>query len=193
MNIIKKTILVAGLMLGTFSNYANNSESEILANANNVKVIFNEVKKGQKLTVKDINGVVLYAEDVTKNGKLIKTFDFSLLNNGDYSLELEKDFQIEVKSIKIENHKVVISDDNKQVILKPVIRTENNLLMVTKVAFDKKPIQVELYYNSEIILSETIEGDSILNRVYKLDQKEKGDYKVIVKNNGRSYSNQFKI
>lgn len=180
-------------MLGTFSNYANNSESEILANANNVKVIFNEVKKGQKLTVKDINGVVLYAEDVTKNGKLIKTFDFSLLNNGDYSLELEKDFQIEVKSIKIENHKVVISDDNKQVILKPVIRTENNLLMVTKVAFDKKPIQVELYYNSEIILSETIEGDSILNRVYKLDQKEKGDYKVIVKNNGRSYSNQFKI
>lgn len=193
MNIIKKTILVAGLMLGTFSYYANNSKSEILANANNVKVIFNEVKKGQKLTVKDINGVVLYAEDVTKNGKLIKTFDFSLLNNGDYSLELEKDFQIEVKSIKIENHKVVISDDNKQVILKPVIRTENNLLMVTKVAFDKKPIQVELYYNSEIILSETIEGDSILNRVYKLDQKEKGDYKVIVKNNGRSYSNQFKI
>ncbi len=193
MNFIKKTILVAGLMLGTFSNYANNSESEILANANNVKVIFNEVKKGQKLTIKDINGVVLYAEDVTKNGKLIKTFDFSLLNNGDYSLELEKDFQIEVKSIKIENHKVIISDDNKQVILKPVIRTENNLLMVTKVAFDKKPIQVELYYNNEIILSETIEGDSILNRVYKLDQKEKGDYKVIVKNNGRSYSNQFKI
>ena len=193
MNTVKKTILVAGLMLGTFSNYANNSESEILANANNVKVIFNEVKKGQKLTVKDINGVVLYAEKVAQNGKLIKTFDFSLLNNGDYFLELEKDFQIEVKSIKIENHKVVISDDNKQVILKPVIRTENNLLMVTKVAFDKKPIQVELYYNSEIILSETIEGDSILNRVYKLDQKEKGDYKVIVKNNGRSYSNQFKI
>ena len=193
MSIIKKTILVVGLVFGSFSNYATNIESNNLVNANNVTVIFNHVKKGQKLTIKDIDGVVLYSENVALNGKFIKRFDFSLLNNGNYSLELEKDFQIVVKSLKIEEGKVFISDDAKKVILKPVIRTEDNLLMVTKIAFDKQPIQIELFYNNEIILSETIEGDSILNRVYKLDHKLKGDYKIIVKNNGRNYSNDFKI
>ncbi|APZ45973.1 hypothetical protein BW723_06550 [Polaribacter reichenbachii] len=193
MNTLKKTILVASLMLGAFTNFANNTKSDNTLNASKVKVVFNEVKKGQQLTILDMNGVVLYTENVAETGKLIKTFDFSQLNDGDYFLELEKDFQIVVKSLKIENNKVVFYEDTKKVILKPVIRTENNLLMITSFAFDEKPLEVVLYYNNEIIYSETIEGDSVLNRVYKLDKKVKGNYKAVVKNNGRNYSNDFKI
>ncbi|MBU3011653.1 hypothetical protein KO506_09585 [Polaribacter vadi] len=193
MNIIKKTVLVASLMLGTFTNYANNTTSENTLDASKVKVVFNEVKKGQKLTIKNINGTVLYSENVAQAGKFIKTFDFSLLKDGNYTLELEKDFQIIVKSLKIEDNKVIFAEDTKKVILKPVIRKKENLIMITKIAFDNQPLEVDLYYNNEIILSETLEGEEILNRVYKLDINEKGDYKVVVKNNGRNYSNEFKI
>ncbi|WP_405564255.1 hypothetical protein [Polaribacter sp. Asnod6-C07] len=193
MNIIKKTVLVASLMLGTFTNYANNTTSENTLDASKVKVVFNEVKKGQKLTIKNINGTVLYSENVAQAGKFIKTFDFSLLKDGNYTLELEKDFQIIVKSLKIEDNKVIFAEDTKKVILKPVIRKKENLIMITKIAFDNQPLEVDLYYNNEIILSETVEGEEILNRVYKLDINEKGDYKVVVKNNGRNYSNEFKI
>ncbi len=190
---IKRRVLVAVFMLATLVNFANNSEVRNVSNTKNVKVVFDKVKKGQKLTIKDIHGVILYTENVAKEGKLIKTFDFSQLVDGSYTLELEKDFQIVVKSLKIEEGNVSLNDASEKVILKPVIRNEENLLMITKIAFDKQPLEVALYYNDEIIYTETVEGDSILNRVYKLDEELKGDYKVVIKNNGRSYSNQFKI
>ncbi|APZ45972.1 hypothetical protein BW723_06545 [Polaribacter reichenbachii] len=190
---IKRKVLVAVFMLATVLNYANNADGKNVVNTKSVKVVFNEVKKGQQLTIKDVHGVVLYTENVAKEGKLIKTFDFSQLIDGSYTLELEKDFQIIVKSIKIEEGKVILNDASEKVILKPVVRNEDNLLMITKIAFDKQPLDVALYYNNEIIYSETVEGDSILNRVYKLDEALKGDYKVVIQNNGRRYSNEFKI
>lgn len=190
---IKRRVLVAVFMLATLVNFANNSEVRNVSNTKNVKVVFDKVKKGQKLTIKDIHGVILYTENVAKEGKLIKTFDFSQLVDGSYTLELEKDFQIVVKSLKIEEGNVSLNDASEKVILKPVIRNEENLLMITKIAFDKQPLEVALYYNDDIIYTETVEGGSILNRVYKLDQKLKGNYKVVLENNGRSYSNEFKI
>ncbi len=190
---IKRRVLVAVFMLATLVNFANNSEVRNVSNTKNVKVVFDKVKKGQKLTIKDIHGVILYTENVAKEGKLIKTFDFSQLVDGNYTLELEKDFQIVVKSLKIEEGNVSLNDASEKVILKPVIRNEENLLMITKIAFDKQPLEVALYYNDEIIYTETVEGGSILNRVYKLDEELKGDYKVVIQNNGRSYSNIFKI
>lgn len=190
---IKRQVLVVVFMLATLLNYANNTDSKNVLNTKNVKVVFNEVKKGQQLTIKDIDGVILYTENVDKEGKLIKTFDFSQLLDGSYTLELEKDFQIVVKSIKIEAGKVFLNEASEKVILKPVVRNEDNLLMITKIAFDNEPLDVALYYNNEIIYSDTIEGDTILNRVYKLDEELKGNYKVVIQNNGRSYSNEFKI
>jgi hypothetical protein len=65
--------------------------------------------------------------------------------------------------------------------------------MISKIAFDKKPSKISLYYNDEIIYSETIKSEMILNRVYKLDKDEKGDYKVVIYNNKRSYVHNFKI
>ena len=193
MIMIKRRVLVAVFMLATLVSFANNSEGRNVSNTKNVKVVFDKVKKGQKLTIKDIHGVILYTENVAKEGKLVKTFDFSQLVDGSYTLELEKDFQIVVKSLKIKEGKVSLNKASEKVILKPVIRNDENILMITKIAFDKKPIDVALYYNDEIIYSETVKGDAILNRVYKLDQELKGDYKVVVQNNGRSYSNEFKI
>lgn len=191
MKTIKNLILVVVFTMTGFVNFANNTNT--LLDAKKVTIVFNDAKKGHKLTVKDNYGTILHSENVTKEGKLIKKFDFSKLENGNYSLELEKDFQIIIKSIKIEGNNVTFNENSKKVIFKPVIRNEDNKLMISKIAFDKKPLKVVLYYNNEVIYSETVKGDSIVNRVYILDKKIKGNYRVVVNNNGRSYSNEFKI
>ena len=190
---IKTRVLVVVFMLGTLVNYANKTEFKNVFNTKKVRVVFNETKKGQRLSIKDHNGIILYAEKVKKEGKLTKVFDFSKLNDGNYTLELEKDFQILIKSLKINGNIVIFNEDSKKIVFKPVVRTEGSRLMISKIAFDEKPLQVALYFNGEIIYSETIKGDSILNRVYKLDENIKGNYKVVLYNNGRSYTNDFKI
>lgn len=193
MKTIKKTVLVVVFMFGTLVNYANNSELKNVLNANKTKVVFKGAKKGQQLTIKDENGVVLHFENINKAGNLVKFFNFSKLNDGNYTLELEKDFEIVIKTLTVKGDSVTFNEDSKKVIFKPVIRNEENKLMISKIAFDKKPSEIYIYFNDEIIFSETVKGDDILNRVYSLDQDVKGSYTVVLRNNGRSFSNDFEI
>ncbi|WP_397444786.1 hypothetical protein [Polaribacter sp. R77954] len=189
----KRLVLVAVVMLGTLANYANDKVVHNNLNAKKVKVVFKGTKKGQQLTIKDQQGTILYSEDVKTEGELSKVFDFSKLNNGSYTLELEKDFQIIVKSLKIEGNKVTFDENAKKVIFKPVVRSIDNKVLISKITFDEKPLDVALYFNNEIIYSETLKGNTILNRVYKLDEEIKGEYKVVIRNNGRSFTNKFEI
>ncbi|MDN3621039.1 hypothetical protein QWY81_16350, partial [Polaribacter undariae] len=78
-------------------------------------------------------------------------------------------------------------------IFKPIIRTEGDLLLVSKINFNNEPLKVTIYYNDEVVLSETISGDRLLKRVYKLSEKEVGAYKVVVSSDERTYSKEFNI
>jgi hypothetical protein len=180
-------------MLGTLVNYANDEKVNSVFNAKKTKVVFKEVKKGQQLTVKDSNGVILHLETINKEGRLVKIFDFSKLNDGDYTLELEKDFQIIIKSLIVNDDKVILNENAKQIIFKPVIRNIDNRVMISKIAFNEKQLEVLLYYNDKKIYAEVIKGDAIINRVYRLDENIKGNYTVVVKNSDRSYVNTFEI
>lgn len=192
MKTIKRKVLIIVIMLGTFINYANNSNFENELDASKVKVEFNNVKKGHELSIKDEKGVTLHSENIKKQGKLVKTFDFSELENGNYTLELDKDLEIDIQSFTVKNNQVTFNEDADKIIFKPFIRNEENRLMITRSNFDKKPLEIDIYYNGEVIYSETATSDVIFNRVYLLNKEVKGHYSVIVRINGRKYVNRFK-
>lgn len=192
MKVFKKLILIFIFMLATLISYANKNNLYSEKISNKITIVFKEVKKGHQLKVKGPNGEVLYSEEIKKRGNVTKSFNFNNLKDGNYTLELEKDFEIIVKSIKIERNKVVI-EKAENVIFKPVIRRESDKLMISKITFDKKPLDITLYFKGEIINIEKINGNPIVNRIYKLDLKAKGDYKVVIENNGRKYNKIFKL
>jgi hypothetical protein len=182
-------------MLGTLFNYANNGNeiNSKTVNAKKVRVEFKNVKKGHLLTIKDKNGVQLHSETVTKIGDLNKTFDLSSLIDGTYTIELNKDFKIIVKTINVKNDRVFFNNNDNKVIAKPIISNNENILKISKINSNKEPLKVVVYYNSEIIYTETIENNTVLNRVYKLNKDITGEYTAIVYSNNRSYSKNFKI
>ena len=194
MKTIKRRVLVVVFMLGTLFNYANNEkEFNKTIDAKKVKVVFKDVKKGQLLSVKDKNGLQLHSETVSSQGELIKFFDLSTLNNGVYTIELNKEFKIVIKSLLIKDNNVSFIKDSEKIIFKPVIRNKENLVLISKVNFDKKPVKITLFYNDEVIYSETLKDELMLKRVYRLDKELRGNYTVIVYCDDESYSNEFKI
>lgn len=194
MKTIKRRVLVVVFMLGTLFNYANNEkEFNKTIDAKKVKVVFKDVKKGQLLSVKDKNGFQLHSETVSSQGELIKFFDLSTLNNGVYTIELNKEFKIVIKSLLIKDNNVSFIKDSEKIIFKPVIRNKENLVLISKVNFDKKPVKITLFYNDEVIYSETLKDELMLKRVYRLDKELRGNYTVIVYCDDESYSNEFKI
>ncbi|QVY64829.1 hypothetical protein [Polaribacter sp. Q13] len=190
---IKKIILVA-LMFGTLITNANDKDNTNSKEAKRtVKVEFNNVKKGQTLTIKNANGLTVYNNDIQNSGDYSRTFDFSALENGIYSAELNKDFEIIIKQFYVENGLVTFLNNKNEKIFKPVIRTENNLLYVSKIAFNKEPLKVVIYFNNEVVLSNTIQGENILKRIYKLSEKKSGNYKVVINSDDRTYVKEFTI
>ncbi|WP_339661272.1 hypothetical protein [uncultured Polaribacter sp.] len=194
MKTIKQNVLVVALMLVTLCNYANNEKDfNNIVNAKNVKVVFEDVKKGQQLTVNDENGVELHSELLTKEGELTKVFDLSSLNDGLYTIELNKEFLVVIKYLEVKDNKVIFIDNSEQVIFKPLIKNEGDLVLISKLDFNENPLKVTLFFEGDMILSETIKSELIINRVYKLNKELKGNYTVVVNSNGKSYSSFFKI
>ena len=194
MKTIKRSILIVVCMLVTISNYANNEKDfNNIVNAKNVKVVFENVKKGQQLTVNDKDGIEIYSEFLTKEGDLTKTFDLSSLNDGLYTIELNKEFLVIIKYLEIKDNKVIFIDNSEKTIFKPIIKNDEDLVMISKLDFDQNPLKVTLFFEGKIIFSETLKSELITNRVYKLNKEIKGVYTVVVNSNGKSYSNDFKI
>ena len=186
-----KKCLVVVMMLGTLMNYANDKKNTTyVVEGKKVKVEFNTVKKGNTLTIRDSHDVVIYSQEIENSGNYSKTFDLSKLIIGDYTAELEKDYEVIIKSFTILEGKVAFKEE--KTIFKPVIRTEKNKVLISKIDFNKEPLKVALYYNGDVIYSETVEDNSkILNRVYRLSEEEKGNYTVVINTNERSYIQNF--
>lgn len=185
MKTVLRKILVVAVVLGTCTGYANETSE--------VKSTSHSIKKGNHISVSDSKGEVIYSGRISYNGSITNLYDFSRLKDGVYSVEVNKDFEIEINTITVKDGIVTFLQDFKEKIFKPVFRFENSKVLISKLALDSDEMTVELYYGTELIHVETVSGKEILNRVYKLDETLRGDYTAIIKSNDRVYVENFRI
>ncbi len=185
MKTLFKNILVLAVMLGTFTSYANTTLEAVPS--------FNDVKKGNSITVTDAEGAVVFSGLVNFDGDINTLYDFSQLHDGVYVIEINKAFEIEVNTVEIKNHQVNFINQKSEKIFKPVFRIENDRVIISKLALNTNEMEVQLYFENELIYNEIVNGDDIINRVYKLDKTIKGDYTAVVKSNDRQYVETFQL
>ncbi|MCG1034899.1 hypothetical protein [Polaribacter sargassicola] len=173
-----KQILLVALMFVALITNAENKDLTNPINKKRVNVEFKSIKEKQTLTVENENGLSIYKRGVDKsnnNSKIL--FNINSLKNI-------------LSKTNVDN---ALLDDDKNKIFKPVIRTEENLVLISKIAFNKAPLYISLYYKGDLIHSETLKGNSIVNRIYKLSETEKGDYKVVINTDNKVYNKNFTI
>ena len=193
MKTIKKMTLIV-LMFATTLSYAEKKGKRNTVALSKVAVVeFFNAKKGQKLFVKDEYGIILHSETVKNSGNLSKTFDLKQLKNGTYTIELDKDFEIIIKPFEIKDNTITFYTKKETKVFKPIIRTDKNKLLVSRMSFESNPIEIEIYYNNSLIYSEAIKGEKTVNRIYKLSDVETGDYHAIIRTGDRDYVKNFKL
>lgn len=185
MKTLFKNMLVLAVMLGTYTSFAN-ARLEVLPT-------FNNVKKGNLISVTDAKGSLIFSGQINFDGNIRNLYDFSQLSDGVYIIEVEKDFEIEVSTVEVKDNSVNFVTRKKETIFKPVIRVEKDVLLISKLALNNKEMEVELYYENELLSTEVVKGEQILNRVYKLDKTFRGHYTTIIKSNGRTFIKNFEL
>lgn len=187
---LKKGILMVA-MVAAVSGFAN-STNNTLSNkeAKKTAITFTNVKKGNVLTIKDAYGTILYKESIDHSGMYTKGFDLNALPNGDYIFELDKDVEIRTVPFKVVSNNIIYDRTNETSYFKPVTRVDDDLVYVSKLAVNKEPLNIEIYFESVnkdfgLVHSETISEGKLLSRVYKLSNK--GNYKIVYHSQGRVY------
>ena len=193
MKTIIKKHLVTFTILVSLANYATENNISTPIDGKKVKVEFIAVKKGQVLSIRNANSIIMYSDVIEMAGNYARTFDLTGLENGKYTTELEKDFETIIKPFLVENRLVTFLPEENKTIFKPVIRIEDNLLLISKISLENQPVKITLYYKGDVIYTENTRDGKILNRVFRLLKNKKGNYTVAISANEKKYSKRFKI
>ncbi|MFQ3297780.1 MAG: hypothetical protein ACI9H1_000127 [Polaribacter sp.] len=193
MKTIIKKYLVAVTFLLSLVSYATEKNISTTIDGKKVKVEFTAVRKGQVLSIKNANNIVMYSDVIEMAGNYARTFDLTNLENGKYTAELEKDFETIIKPFLVANGLVTFTPEENKTIFKPVIRTQDNLLLISKISLKNQPIKITLYYMDAVIYTETSKDTKVLNRALRLLKNKKGTYTVAINADNKNYRKNFKI
>ncbi len=200
--VIKKSILMGVMLTTLLSNATNEGSSFIPKKEKDIArtmVTINNVREGQKLVIKDLNGFVLYKELIEETGIYSKTFDLTELPDGDYVFELDKDLEIKTIPFSVSSNKVIFDKEKETTIYKPYVKLKDNYIYINKLALDEAPLEVKIYYSGndtghkELIYSETIKNTKSIGKAYRLLKSAHGNYNVELSSDNRTYQESFNL
>ena len=199
--IIRKGVLLIALLSAMATSANRVSNKTFVKEIDKTLITIDNVKVGQELFIKNLSGSVIHKESIEVTGSFKKEFDLATLPDGLYFIEHNKDVEIKIIPFTVYSQSVVFLDEKETTIFKPVVRLKDNFIFIAKLSLGEEPVKIKLYYDSntshsgmyELLYSEIIENTTTIHRVYKLDENEKGTYKVVFKSEGRTFIEKVKL
>lgn len=144
------------------------------------------------LKFSDLQGHVLFAEDITKRAGYIKRFNLKELPEGTYSLTTDNVIRTIVYTIAVEEGNASLI--NKKIMLKPVYSNKENKVYVRIPQTNGKKVYVSIYNEKgEVIREERFKEGSGITKVYNFTDAAKGTYSVRVWNSNGIYMNSIEV
>ncbi|WP_274474875.1 hypothetical protein [Mangrovimonas aestuarii] len=178
---------------GLETNAATNKKKE-------TDITFSNVEKGTTLTLKGPKDTMLYSEVIDSSGQYTKSFDFTLVPEGDYYFELDKDLEITIIPLKVSTDEVEIHDADETKFYKPIVTVKDgNKVLISQLSLNQKPLKIEVYYEGsygkELIFQETLKNQQVLDRIYQLKQEDNnsGHFKVVLSSEGRVFTKDISL
>jgi len=171
LNNLKKAILL-GTLFATVTGFANDLNVITRMDAKKTSLVIDNVKAGNKLTLKDDSGLILYKESIEIDGFYKKGFDLTELPDGDYVFELEKDSEIKTIPFNVTFNSVSFDKEDEKIQFKPHVREAKDLVLVSKLNPSMTATSISVYALhdnvSSLCHSEIIEGKQVVEKVFKL-------------------------
>ena len=194
-NVTRKSLVVLMLTM-SLSSQANDLDITFKEKERTVTNLhFDNVKQGSVLTIIDKNGLVLYNESIKKTGDYSKGFDLTTLPDGDYFFELDSDLKIMIIPFNVKSSEVLFDKEAEKSIYKPIVRTKDHMVYVSKVAMDASSLSYKIYFadNRDLVYSEKFEASDDIKKAYDFTNSKKGNYLFVFKSNGRKFTKTVKM
>ena len=191
-NLIKKSVLMAMLMIALVSNASEKSLSlKIISHESKVvELILNNHDGSSEVFIKDKKGFQLY-KVLIKDKEFLKKFDLSELPDGEYYFEINSQTKIVTKPFSVASNTLEFSKET--IVFKPIVRFKNDIIYLSKFTLHNETLDVFLYDdNQHLLYSEKLFGQNNLNRKLNLSNLDSGSYSLVLKSEGKLYNEVFK-
>ena len=185
---IKKGSLVVAVLASLISNANDISNLKDNTKIEKTALTLNNVKAGNILTIKNLDGTTIYKEAIKISGTYRKGFDLTLLPDGAYVFEVDKDLEVQTIPFKILKNVVFMNKAEETTTFKPYVKKSNDMIYVTKLAPKMEALTISIYSDEaglELLHSEVVSGVQAIEKVYKL---KKGSYKFVFKTNDKEFT-----
>lgn len=180
----KKYVLFA-ITLFTLLGYA--AENPIHQTESSL-VSFEKIARGNRVFIRNSQGIIFLKKVIEKSESYDRAFDLTALPDGNYTFEVEKGLKIKITPFAIFLNEVVFFKEKQTVIHKPIIRVKENTFTFSRLSTTSESLVLEIYNNkNELIISEKFEKLMIVSRGFIFPKNEKGDYKIVIKTEGRIF------
>ncbi|GAA3521815.1 hypothetical protein GCM10022393_40310 [Aquimarina addita] len=194
---MKKLINLSLLVFTLLSLNTVNAAGKVSVEITNVSVInvsLTEIAKGEKLFLKDFNGMVLFKTTLNASPIYQKNFNLNKVSNGIYFVETESDYEIKVTPVLKNESGVSLITDSEVTIFKPQIEIVDNKVSVMFLNTRKSPMDLNIYDENGVKLVEELEiQEKVVERVYDFSNVEKNTYYMYFVLEDRTISEQVII
>ena len=192
--ILKKRVLAIMLLTVTFAS-ANVNFGNIRIFSESTKSLNIELKNndgGLNVYIKDIYGVELYNEQF-KGRQFLRKFDLSLLPDGDYFIEIVGQTRINMIPFKVSGINVEVLEMKKELIHKPIVRIQDDLVYISKFSQSKEVLKIVFYdEDNNILVEEKLRDEVMSGKIFSLAKLPKGKYKLTATySNNRVYTQEI--
>lgn len=154
----------------------------------NKEIDYNNELKTAKAVVKNAKGKIIYEEMVNVSNEFKIDLELSTLQDGFYSIELDKDSEINVTSFVVVSNQVILNEKKSYSIFKPFLRIKGTLVYLSRLSFEKKHLNVKVFdVENNLIYSEQIKEEEQLERIYDFSQVDEKKIKIVLTTEGRKF------
>ena len=188
-NLIKENLLIVALLFAVVT-YATNINDNVKVALINSKLIDLKLENSDGdliIRIKDTYGEVLYAEKFEGN-YFSKKYDLNALPIGNYYFEIEGRTRINLMPFKLTSSGFELRNQMKSTFYKPIVRQEEDLVFISKIAFNTEDFEVYLYDEQlNLLYKENLKGDINLGKTLNLKNLKSGNYRIVMKSEGKVF------
>jgi len=189
-----KAIITSSLLIASaFTSRASSPSFDIFLMDDPLESVVQVSAAGTAETlvyVADNRGTYIFSDRISSSTASSRTFDFSKIGDGNYTIVTKSDFADITKKIAVENAEIEVL--SKETEFKPVFEIKDDILKINFLNQSMEDIEITIEDSNNIYYEEMKEGN--FNFGAKLDLRNlfPGEYTAKIEANGNTYYHYFR-
>lgn len=182
--------VVAAVFVSSAVMATGNLKVNVVPGINNKAVVHieNATVSKYEVEIHSINGEIVYYNEIKVPSKAhSQAYDFSMIKDGEYILEIKDDNEKEVSTLNISNGKVKVLNQQKNV--EPFFTMKGDQLHLSYLNFAMEDVKLMVYDNStnDLIYSKKLGGNFAVNHGLDFSKANGGKYNTVLVSGNNSY------